>query len=378
MFTDLSIIDYCLFAALAVVMLYQLYFIIRYVGGILFAKDNAPVADADKPGVTVIVCARNEQANLDVYLQSLLTQDYPTFEVIVVDDGSEDATTQVVESYLHQDNRVHRTFVPRDAHVGSTKKLGITLAAKAAQYDYLLMTDADCRPESRNWISAMMSGFAKPETDIVLGYGAYFQRHTFLSDLIHYDTLVNGLHYLGAAQTRKPYMGVGRNLAYRKQFFFATGGFTQLMTFRSGDDDLLVNRNANRNNTNVVVTPDSVTWSLPKESWHEWLQQKRRHLSVSPHYSARSKAHLAWEPLSRGLFYLLLILIAIFCGPLGWIVAASAYVLRVVMLLIFINLGAGRLNQNKVGIETLLLDIILPLLSLFMLISQPFRKVTRW
>lgn len=377
MFSNLTIIDYCLYGVLAAALLYQLYFIIRYLGGILFRRDVRP-EDGAKPGVTVIVCARNEQTNLDVYLQSLLTQDYPTYEVIVVDDGSEDDSARVIESYIQQDARVHRTFVPREAHVGSTKKLGLTLAAKAAQYDYLLLTDADCRPESSRWISTMMAGFRTPETEIVLGYGAYFPRPTALFRLIHFDTLVNGLHYLGAAATHRPYMGVGRNLAYRKQTFFETGGFTHLMTFRSGDDDLLVNRIATRRNTAVVTLPESVTWSLPKESLHEWLQQKRRHLSVSPHYSAASKTHLTLEPMTRAAFYLLLIAIAVVCGPLGWIVAASAYVLRMAMLILMVNLGARRLGQQCIGMETLYLDLFLPLLSLYMLISQPFRKVTRW
>lgn len=380
---DLSILEYCLYGALLLVLLYQLYFALRYLGGILYRRRKKPTQDAESssaeyPGVSVVVCARNEQENLDAYLQSLLTQDYPNYEVIVVDDGSEDESAHVIESYVQQDKRLRRTFVPRNANVGSTKKLGLTLAAKASQYDYLLLTDADCRPESKHWVSAMMAGFEKPETDIVLGYGAYFPRHSALNRMIRLDTLFNGLHYLGAAATHRPYMGVGRNLAYKKSTFFSSGGFTHHMTVRSGDDDLLVNSIATRCNTAVVATPESVTWSLPKTSLVEWLQQKRRHVSVSPRYRLSSKLHLGFEPLTRAVFYALIIAIAVLCGPLGWLIAASAYVLRMALLLLMLNLGAARLAQPRVGLELLLHDIFLPLLSLYMLLTAPLHKSTRW
>lgn len=373
---NLDIVDYCLYGALGLVLLYQIYFVLRYLGGILYQRKS--LALSEQPGVTVVVCARNEQDNMDAYLQSLLTQDYPTFEVIVVDDGSEDATGDVIESYAQQDKRLRHTFVPRNANVGSTKKLGLTLAAKAAQYDYLLLTDADCCPESSHWISSMMAGFAKPGTEIVLGYGAYFPRQTALNRLIRFDTLINGLHYLGAAATRSPYMGVGRNLAYRKDVFFQSGGFTHHMMVRSGDDDLFVNSVATRRNTAVVTVPESVTWSLPKTSLAEWLQQKRRHLSVSPRYKTQSKLHLGLEPVTRGLFYALIIILAVLGGPLGWIVAGSAYLLRMALIWLIVNLGAKRMGQPYVGLELIVYDIVLPLTNLYMMISLPFRRVVKW
>ena len=189
------------------------------------SNDERSTTNDQQPGVSVILCAHNEGDNLEHYLQALLTQDYPTYEVIVVNDGSEDNTQDVIDRYMVADVRLHTTFVPRDARVRSTKKLALTLAAKSAQYDYLLLTDADCRPESRHWIAEMMAGFAQHSTDIVLGFGAYFYQEGHINRLVRYDTLFNGLHYLGAALCGHPYMGVGRNLAYRKHLFFESGGF---------------------------------------------------------------------------------------------------------------------------------------------------------
>lgn len=375
---NLEVLDYVLLGALALMLVYQMYFYLRYIAGILWRRKKKTQAHP-LPAVSLIVCARNEQNNLDNYLQALLTQDYPTYEVIVVDDGSEDATSDVIESFVQQDSRVHRTFVPRNAHIGSTKKLSITLAAKAAKYDYLLLTDADCRPETKGWIRAMMSGFTSPEIGFVIGYGAYFPRKTMLNRIIQFDTLFNGLHYMGAAATGHPYMGVGRNLSYRKDLFFESGGFTRFMTCRSGDDDLLVNHVATKHNTAVVSSPESITWSIPKESLREWLQQKRRHVSVSPRYTIASKIRLALEPLTRGLFYALLIAIVVLSGPVSWGAALAAFLIRLAMQLIIVNIGAKRLGQPRVGLRIVTYDIFLPILSLYMLITQPlFKKNMRW
>ena len=207
---------YCLATVFGGVFVAQLYFYLRYMTGALRAiqkAKNVSATEAGAEGCSVIICARNEKYNLENYLKTLLVQDYPLFEVIIVDDESEDGTREVIERYMNIDSRVRMTFVPKNARVGSSKKLALTLGAKAAKYNYLLLTDADCRPESTMWIREMMNGFANPKTDVVLGFGAYFQEKNALNRLIQFDTFFNGLHYLGAAVCGHPYMGVGRNLA---------------------------------------------------------------------------------------------------------------------------------------------------------------------
>ena len=359
------------------------------------------------PGVSVLVCAHNEAYNLSAYLYALLSQDYPTYEVIVVDDGSEDKTREVIESYMVQDKRLRITFVPKEARVRSTKKLALTLAAKAAQYDYLLLTDADCTPESTHWISEMMSGFM-PSTEyreqstenrklttqysllntkeIVLGFGAYFYEKGFVNRLVRYDTLFNGLHYLSAAAHGHPYMGVGRNLAYKKELFFKTGGFKKMMNNRAGDDDLFVNHVANRKNTAVVCSRDSITWSPSKTTMRDWWQQKRRHLSVSHDYRLGTKIRLALEPMSRGLFYLAVIaLLVAFAyqpivgSPLSILAALALglFLLRWIVQTIIINLSAKRMGLHGFNMFTILgMDIFLPLVSLYMLCVP--KKQVKW
>ena len=415
-------IDYILLGALIVLFIAQVYWYIRYLAAPArsMRRDKKEcqlsTVNCQLPGVSVIICAHNESYNLSQYLQALLTQDYPEFEVIIVDDGSEDGTRAVVESYMLHDPRLHMTFVPYGARVQSTKKLAITLGAKAAQYDYLLLTDADCIPESNQWIREMMNGFemstdhkqmstvnsqdlttsnnralqgkelstdkcqlstvnCQLSTDIVLGFSPYFEEPGHINRLVRFDTLFNGLHYLGAALCGHPYMGVGRNLAYRKSLFFESGGFTHQMTNRAGDDDLFVNHLATRENTAVVLDRNAYTWSVPKTSFKAWWQQKRRHISVSPAYKPATKFRLALEPLTRGLFYLAVLGVVIYqlyivhCTlyiPL--LAAVGLFIARWIIQTAVINTSARRMGIKPFNMFTVLwFDITLPLVNLWML-----------
>lgn len=392
MLLEFSILEWVLLGALALLFVLQVYWYSRYLAAPArrirkdkkCALSNDEMQKDELPGVTVIISAHNESYNLSQYLQALLTQDYPTYEVIVVDDGSEDNTREIVEHYLTQDPRLHMTFVPFGARVGSTKKLALTLGAKAAQYDWLLLTDADCRPESNHWISAMME---KATKDVVLGFSPYFYDKGYVNRLVRFDTLFNGLHYLGAALCGHPYMGVGRNLAYRKSLFFESGGFTHLMNSRAGDDDLFVNHVATKANTTVALDRESYVWSLAKTSLLEWLQQKRRHLSVSPAYRSATKCRLLFEPLTRGLFYAAVILILVFGRWTEWmditamipvLAAIGLFLVRWILQTAVLNTSARRMGLHTFSMWSVLwFDITLPLVNVWMLVV-PKRKTNKW
>ena len=385
-FEQLHIVDWILLGTLGVLFIAQVYWYARYMCAparkMRRELKSEGVKELRSEGVSVILCAHNESYNLSQYLQALLCQDYPMYEVIVVDDGSEDSTREIVESYCTQDPRLHMTFVPGEARVGSTKKLALTLGAKAAQYDYLLLTDADCVPESKYWIREMMEGFSNSPKDgltsnsvsgltsIVLGFSPYFETEGHVNRLVRYDTLFNGLHYLGAALCGHPYMGVGRNLAYRKSLFFESGGFTHMMTSKAGDDDLFVNHVATKQNTAVVLSRKSYMWSVPKRTFKEWWQQKRRHISVSPAYKESTKFRLALEPLTRGLFYALVIFIAVsYQLSVVSLIAVGAFLIRWIMQTIMINVSARRMGLRRFSMFSVLwFDIVLPLINLYMLI----------
>ena len=363
-------------------MLFQLYFYIRYLLAPLRwirSKKKGLIAKLiQQSPVSVIIAARNEEYNLKYYLHKILQQDYPEYEVIVVDDGSDDQTTDILNQMQRDYPHLRHTFVPHNTRLVSTKKLALTLGAKAAQYDYLVLTDADCVPSSDHWLQEIMSAFTG-NTEVVLAYGAYFKQPQAINSLIQYDTLFNSLQYLGMAINKKPYMGVGRNLAYTKQLFFSSGGFSHIAFNRAGDDDLFVNHVATGNNTNVIITPQSITFSPPKTSLKQWLHQKRRHLSVAPKYKVSTKFILALEPLSRFIFILEIVALSIAAYYYSlwylYIVAAGCFALKYLLQIFTLNLSAHKLGLPCINCLLIpVYDLFLPLNNMILMLINSFKK----
>lgn len=398
---ELNIWEWVVLGIVLAAWLYELYFYVRYMAGVLRqarrerkrAQALAQLPQEEQPtyqwpGVSVIVCAKNEEDNLHRYLQALLSQQYPEFEVIVVNDGSLDNTQYVLDFYAQQYKNLKVTFVPEQAWVRSSKKLALTLAAKAAQYDYLLLTDADCRPESNQWIREMMRGFVESggETEMVLGYGAYYQNQTRINPRIQFDTLTTAMQYLGMAASRHPYMGVGRNLAYRKSTFFEHAGFQGLLGQKAGDDDLFVNKVANRYNTRIVVSPESVTWSVPKRTFRDWRMQKYRHLSVVPMFKPLTKLRLAFEPFVRALLYISVVASVVLCflEMIHWLLLPIVLLMMLVRRMwqtAIINRTARHFGLSGFSVgEVIKYDILLPVLKLSMLIRHAlhYKQELQW
>jgi cellulose synthase/poly-beta-1,6-N-acetylglucosamine synthase-like glycosyltransferase len=365
-----SLIELIAFGILCLAFFYQLYFYVRYVNGVLRLRSktnkNKISFLTEQPPVSVIICAKDEAENLRQFLPFVLQQEYPDFEVIVINDGSTDETQTLLNNLCVEYQNLRTTFVPVGANNLSTKKLGLTLGIKAAKNELLLFTDADCMPEDNTWIARMARNFT-PETDFILGYGAYLNKRGFLNRLITYDTLFIALQYMGMAIARKPYMGVGRNMAYRKETFFAHKGFASTLNLISGDDDLLVNKASNSKNTKVEIAPDSITWSEPNKTFSGWFYQKERHLSVSSYYKASSKFRLALEPMTRGLFYLALILSAVVGNLITLIATAVLFVTRLIIQLVIINKSSNHFGERKYIFLLPVFDIFLPLVNLYIL-----------
>lgn len=359
----------------------QLFYYLYYYASVLGLKRSIIKADvpflSSYPGVSVVICARNESENLIKFLPSVLKQSYPNFEVIVVNDGSSDITTNVLTEMALEYPHLYHTYVPQEAQVMSSKKLALTVGIKAAKHELLLFTDADCKPVSDYWIKNMVRNFT-PQKDFVLGYGAYEQKKGLLSHLISYDTFFIAMQYMGFAIKGHPYMAVGRNMAYRKQLFFNMKGFASMLHLQSGDDDLFVNKAATRTNTRVEINPDSATVSTIKESFKDWYIQKERHLSTASYYRSGSKNMIGVEVFTRGLFYASLIAVCILAPLMVGIIALSLFLLRYLTQALVINITAKHFRERRFYLSILLFDILLPLISLKAMMENKFRRTAKY
>ncbi len=371
-----TLVEWILLALLLVVFCVQLFIYAYYYTGVL--RHNRPKRPESRhqPPVSVIICARNETENLEQFLPLILEQNYPNYEVIVVNDGASEETEMLLAQLERTYPQLRHTYTPESTDVVSRKKLGLTIGIKSAQNEILLFTDADCRPVSAQWIAEMVAPF-DDSTEFVLGYGGYIPQNTLLSRLISYDTLTIAMQYFGFAYRGKPYMGVGRNLAYRRSSFFAHKGFAGLLHIASGDDDLLVNKLGNGANTRIVATAQSSTQSIPKTAFVRWCQQKSRHLTAAPFYSPQSRRMVGAEPATRGLFYALVVALCCLSGWFAMSCTIGLYLLRLLFQEIIINKTATQLGERHFYLTIPIFDIFLPLITLFLFIFGR-KKSIKW
>ncbi|RYE19133.1 MAG: glycosyltransferase [Sphingobacteriaceae bacterium] len=267
-----------------------------------------PVDNQQILPVSVIVCARNESQNLQQNLPFILNQNYPDFEVVVVNDCSNDDSYLILDQFKTEYNNLKIVTVTEHRRFKTGKKFALTMGIKAAKNEHLLLTDADCMPASENWIRLMQQSFSA-QKQIVLGYSPYKKTSGFINTFVRFETVKTAISYLSAALNNNPYMGVGRNLAYTKSLFFAAKGFAAHMHLLSGDDDLFVNQNANRVNTAVQVLPEAHTFSETKTSFYAYYRQKKRHMGVGKYYKRKNQISITLDALSGFLFYIFLIVL---------------------------------------------------------------------
>lgn len=353
------VLDIALYA-LIVVVLIQVFFYLHVFGKFAFHKSKK-TNNTPKTPVSVIICAKNEAENLKRFLPSVIQQDYKDFEIVLINDGSNDKTLEVMEAFSLSNRNIKIVDVKPVEIFWGNKKYPLTLGIKAAKHNLLLFTDADCKPLSKYWIKEMVANF-NSKTSIVLGYGAYAKvKNSLLNKLIRFETVNAAISYLSLAKMGMPYMGVGRNLAYTKTQFFKVNGFMKHMHIRSGDDDLFVNEAATSTNTRICVSKYSFTSSAPKTSYKIWFRQKRRHVSTAKHYKLNHMMILALFYTSSLLFWCLSILLLAF-----WYFPIYTLILIFIRFVALFSLYGASIK--KLGEKDLI--FLLPFLEIFLIVSQ--------
>ena len=341
------------------------------------ARKNELRFSDELPPVSILICARNETENLRRSLPAMLAQDYPQFELIVINDGEKNENEAYLSQLEDRHKNLYHSFVPNSSRYISRKKLAITLGVRAARYEWLVLTEANCLPQSNQWLRLLARNFTS-RTEVVLGYSGYEKGGGWLQKQVSFDNLFASMRYLGFALAGSPYMGIGRNLAYRKSLFFAQKGFSAHLDLQRGDDDLFVNQVATSNNTRVEIDPASIVRMLPLERKRDWREEKIGYASTTPLYKGIQRWLNGWETTTRLLFHIAWIA-AMVVGILHahWLVAGIALLLfgvRFAMQVIIINRTAKTLDEKQsYGLILFVFDFLQPLQSLNWKLRYRFR-----
>ena len=362
-----------LFNVLIIITVFQLcvYWLVYRRLAFYNVKENKQNA---KP-VSVIICARNESICLRKHLQAVLEQDYSHYEVIVVNDCSWDETGLVLDEFSKRYSHLKIVTIKEQEKYRHGKKFALTLGIKAASNEFLIMTDADCVPAGKNWLSLMQRNFSDKK-EIVLGYGSYSKEAGIINKFIRFDSLFIAMQYLSSALNGNAYMGVGRNLAYKKSLFFQSKGFAKHNHILSGDDDLFINENSTATNTAIEIDKEAITYSEPKKTFSTWFAQKKRHMSTAKYYKGSHKFSLALQNGSSLVFYLLLIALLIL--RFEWRILLSLYAISILFRFPIIYKVTKKLNEKDLVWAFPVLDIIHSFLQPVFFTANLLTKQNTW
>jgi glycosyltransferase involved in cell wall biosynthesis len=344
-----EIIFYVFAGVTAIQLFYYLFFFSR----VAFFQPKPQPRSQQHP-VSVIICARDEDENLARNLPGVLVQSYPsTYEVVTVNDNSVDDSKYILQELKKTFKTLNVVELTQEAVHIAGKKYPLSVGIREARHEVLLLTDADCVPASEHWVEKMQSAYQN-DVEIVLGYGAYHKKKGLLNKLIRFETFHTALQYLSYALAGLPYMGVGRNLSYKKDLFFRNKGFSSINHIPSGDDDLFVNKAATKKNTAVVIDPEAVTRSIPRTTWSGWLKQKSRHYTTAKFYKPKHKFLLGLYFTTQFAYYPLAIAAFIF---FDWRFVLGVFALRLIIQGIILHKAMMKMGERDLWPYYLFLDM---------------------
>lgn len=376
-----SVAEWVLTSVLGLFFFIQLYFYLRYFRGVpRHSKRISTCKTAvttEQPPVSIIITTRDQEYILSRQLPLILEQEYPEFQVVVVNNASSDETDDLLKNLQVKYPHLYHTFVPAGVQNISTKKMALTVGIKAAKYDHLLFTEANCIPSGNQWIASVMRQFV-PGVSVVLSYSRYEKLKGVFSKLIAYDNLFQGMRYLGMAASRKPYMGIGRNLAYRKELFFSQKGYASHLNLNSGEDDLFVSDVAKRTNTRVEVSPESVMNIATEDAKSHWKEARINQIYTSTYYKPMARFRNGVEVGSRYLFaaaFISVLTFSLLNSNIPMLVTGIVFLLaRYTVQLIVINQTAKALGEKRFFISILLYDLFLPIYGLLLRFDKMYHR----
>ncbi|MEN9522699.1 MAG: hypothetical protein RL065_1076 [Bacteroidota bacterium] len=361
---------YAFFAITSIQVLYYLIFFSRFI----FVKKKK-ANDGNAQPVTIIICAKNELENLQKNLPSILEQNYPSYEVIVVNDNSQDGSNDFLSHLKIQYPHLKVIDILQESRTFKGKRLALGLGLKGAKHEWCLLTDADCAPAGSNWLYQMQRNF-KSNKDIVLGYAPYYKKNGFLNKCIRFETFFTAFQYINFSLSGLPYMGVGRNMAYRQKLYFDNKGYISTSNTVSGDDDLFINKVASGKNTCVEIDSATFMYSEPKTNWTSWMHQKSRHISTGKKYKSGHQFLLGLQTLTHFLFYVLLILLLVL--KFQWMLVLIAFGVRFLIQAIDFAVSMRKLKEADLFWLFPLFDVLLLVYNITLIPSMIKKPNTQW
>lgn len=319
---------------------------------------------------SVILAVKNEEDNLRKKLDYIIKQNFNGFEITIIDDHSSDNTFIYLQEIANKNQ--HINILENLSNTG--KKHALTSAINECNREIIVLTDADCEPASPEWLSSMASKFSDEKTEIVLGYSPY-SGNSFLAKFIRFETFMTALQYFSYAISGMPYMGVGRNMAFRKNVFVRNHGYSDHMDIQSGNDDLFVMANATSRNTAIQIDPDSFMITEPQKTIKDFLIQKSRHISSSFKYKAFFKILLFIYSFSHIAFYFSLLFLILQANYAEFV---ALWLFRFLILMIVSYRSMKKLKETELFKYLAIFDFLMFIYYIVLTMFFAFKPKVKW
>jgi len=358
----------------AIVVLLQILYYVTLFFRFSFHKPKATEPQANLP-VSIVITAKNDAHLLIKTLPEIFNQDYPQFEVVVVNDNSDDETPQLVRDLQNRFANLRLLNLESSVTNIKGKKFPLSLGIKAADYEHILLTDADCLPASNQWVKLMARHF-NDTTKIVLGYSNIRKKAGLLNALIRFDKLHQAIQYFSYCLAKIPFMGVGHNLAYTKTIFFKNKGFASQNHLQFGDDDLFVNQVANDRNCAIEYEKEARTISRSGANFSHWFQLKTFRSKTRKLYRKTNRFLLNFYYFLMTFFYIVLGL-AIYTSIdslIYLLILSGIFIIKFAVQYVCFAFASAKLDEKKLVPHILFFDIVFSVLNPVVYLVSKLRK----
>lgn len=328
----------------------------------------------EKPPVSVIIVVHNQYQLIRQNLPELLGQDYPDFEVLVVDDTSDDGSDEVLEKLAETFSNLRVVKLTQSLNWFKGRKFPLSLGIKSASHEFLLLTDIRFRPEGKNWISQMVAAYTF-DTAIALGY-ATFNTTSKINKWLRFMAFYDGMFYLSMALSGMPFKGIGPNLSYRKSLFYRHKGFSSHYVINAGDDELFVNKAATRKNTEIRISAGSQVKCSKPMTFIQWLENEKTRLAIRRFFKPGHRMMISLFSATTLLFYALFAALLIVHVQLP--VVIGIFLIRLLSQLVIFGLIQKKLSEKKLLWVTPIFDLALSLIDLAIWLRLLFTKKSKW
>ena len=358
-------------AELALLVSFVLMFLIQLFYQLLMAhfslsgkKKDKPV---DYPSFSIIVPSRNYEENLRELIPTLLEQDYPDFEVVVVDDCSYDGTEWYLNELKLQSNKLKTSRIIQETDFPNA--LAITIGIRAASNEWLIFLNPLCRVSGKDWLKSFAEEL-NPKSEAAFGFVNYTNSYGSMRKFIKYENFDSFILY-GSAR----YLGLSMpitdmNVAYKREQFLSRRGFAAVLDSPFSENELYLNKISNRSNSVYLQNKSTAVSFVGDTDWYDGMNFKKKQLLLKKKFTVGQSIFLWTNTISRLVFDISMIALLILSPWRIWV--AGIWLLKIIHELVWGIVSMKRLGEKNLFPGLLIFRSIIPLFNSIISMNQLF------